>query len=105
MFACHGLVHIICYAGNSSFLDHPIDGANSEHLGSCPFEVSEEHVGVEKEHRASLLTICWLHWPSQVHPAHACSVLQLLNDKTFKCLLLVPSACGDITWDIFSETS
>lgn len=77
---------------------------NSEYLGSCPSEVSEGHVGVEKEQSASLLTVRWLQWP-QPCPAHACSVLWLLNDKTFKCLPLVPSECGDVTWDVFNETS
>lgn len=92
------------YAGNSSLLDHPTDGVNSEHLGSCPSEVSAEHVGVEKEQSASLLTVHWLQWP-QPCTAHACTVLQHLNYKTFKYLPLVPSECGDITWDIFNETS
>lgn len=42
------------YTGNSNLLDHPTDGVNPEHLGSCTSEVSEESVGVRKEHSASL---------------------------------------------------
>ena len=46
-------------------------------------------MGVGKEHSALLLTMRWLHRP-QLCPAHACSALQLLNCKTWKCSPLVP---------------
>ena len=82
---------------------HSTDGLTPEHLDPCTSEVSEESVGMGKAHSASLLITRWLHW-SQLCAALACSVLKLLNYTTFKCLSLAPSRCGDITWDVLSET-